>query len=367
MIKEGKFGLSEAVSITTLLMVSKIFYTSPVVTIRLVGTSAWYMTLISCVTATFLFLLVYLLMKRFPGKNLIQIFEEVLGKVLGKIFGVFFSWFILYYSAMNLREFMEILKAYVLPYTAPSLILWSFIAVCMILAYLGLEVIARVAYLSMYPIYIGLILLLFLASNYYNPDQLKPYFGYGLGTAVYHGIFRSSAYAEVMLLALASNSLNNVKELKRAGLISLGITGVTLSICLMLYIMAFGYPAGCENLSGLFQLSRIIYLSRFIQRVESIFLFIWTMCSIVTVCSSFYMSISSYCKTFSIPDQKPIVFTFGILLYTIAIIPKNVAEIIEVHMKIIREYSGIWIFGGPIIVLFLSVILGKKGRNIKYE
>jgi hypothetical protein len=268
---------------------------------------------------------------------------------------------------MNLREFLEILKAYVLPYTPPSMIFISFIAVTVLLAYLGLEVIARVSYLSIYPVLIGLAILLALAYTYYNPDNLKPFFGYGLDKTMYHGALRSSAYAEVMLLALALNALNSLKDFKKAGLISLAITGVVFSGCLILYIMTFGYTGGIENVSGLFQLSRIIYLSRFLQRVEALFLFIWIMCSVVTVSISFYMSIATYCKAFHIPSQKPIVFIFGILLFAIAILPKNISEVIEIHMKVIREYSGIWVFGGPVLLLAVAVIFGKKGEKVKHE
>jgi len=367
MIKEGKFGLAEAISVTTLLMVTKIFYTSPLITVKITGTAAWYMTIISCLTAIVLFLLVCQLMQRFPGKNLVEVYEAVLGKIVGKTFVLFFSIFILYYSAMNLREFLEILKAYVLPYTPPSMIFIGFISVTVLLAYLGLEVIARVSYLSIYPVLMGLAVLLILAYSTYNPDNLKPFFGYGLNKTLYHGVLRSSAYAEVMLLALALNALNNHKDFKRAGLISLAITGVVFSGCLILYIMAFGYTGGVENVSGLFQLSRIIYLSRFFQRVEALFLFIWIICSVVTVATSFYISIATYCKTFHIPSQKPLVFHFGILLFTMAILPKNISEVIEIHMKIIREYSGIWIFGGPVLLLAVAFIFGKKGEKVKSE
>ena len=367
MLKEGKFGLAEAISITTLLMITKIFYTSPVVVVKSVGTAAWYMTLVSFLTSLLLFYLVYSLMKRFPGENIIQIFELVLGKVVGKIFGLAFSIFILYYSAMNLREFLELLKAYVLPYTPPSLIFAGFIGVSMLLAYLGLEVIARVSYLSIYPVLIGLAILLAMASTYYNPDNIKPFFGYGLDKTIYNGVLRSSAYAEVLLLALAMNALKDVKTFMKAGFISLTIGAAVFSICLLLYIRAFGYQLGSENLSGMFQLSRIIYLSRFFQRVESIFLFIWILCSIVTVSTSFYMSIATYCKVFNIPSQKPLIYLFGVLLFIIAITPQNISEVIEVHMLVIRQYSGIGVYGGPILVLMISLLFGKKGGNAKSE
>src|SRR5687768_528851 len=97
MIKEGKFGLFEAICLTTLVIVPKIFYTKPMAITKDLGTAAWYGTLIACITSIIFFMLLYLLMKRFPGKNLVEVFEASLGKILGKAAAIILFVYFLYY------------------------------------------------------------------------------------------------------------------------------------------------------------------------------------------------------------------------------------------------------------------------------
>lgn len=86
MIKEGKFGVNEAVCLVTMAICNKIFSTTPGYITRTIGNTGWYMTLISCATALVFFILIYLLLKRFPGKNIVEIYDASLGRAVGFIF-----------------------------------------------------------------------------------------------------------------------------------------------------------------------------------------------------------------------------------------------------------------------------------------
>jgi hypothetical protein len=69
MIKEGKFGVSEAVCLVTITVSAKIFFTSPAVLLTHVGTAIWYETLVSAAAALVGFAFIYLLLKRFPEQG----------------------------------------------------------------------------------------------------------------------------------------------------------------------------------------------------------------------------------------------------------------------------------------------------------
>ena len=69
MIKEGNFGYHEAISLLVITIVTKVFFTSPAILVEIVGTSGWYMTIISMLVAIFAFMFLYLLLKRFPQKH----------------------------------------------------------------------------------------------------------------------------------------------------------------------------------------------------------------------------------------------------------------------------------------------------------
>ncbi len=361
MNREGTFGTYEGVCLVSTIIIVKIFYTSITTVVSIEGTSGWYGTILSCTSSLFFFYLLYLLMKRFPGKDITQISEAVLGKFIGKVLTLIFSAYVLYYAASNLREFIEMIKTYNLPYTPPSLLIFGFIAVCTIIAYFGLEDIARLSGILFLPVIICIFIILLLAIPYYDPDYLKPYLGYGLKKTITTGILRSSAYSEVFILTIIINSIHGLKAFKRVGVISILIAGVTFSSNILCYTMAFLYSSGSENLSGLFELSRAIYFNRYVQRVESIFLFAWVIASLLAVSVAFYISINLYSKAFRIPNHRPIIFPFSFLLFMVALIPQNISEVIHVHIHLLRQYSLFLVYLVPILLLVIAVIFGKRG------
>jgi len=255
------------------------------------------------------------------------------------------------------------IKAYNLPYTPTSLIMITFLSVSILGVHLGLESIARLSYLVFYSIVFGLLLLYLLATSNYNIGHLSPYLGYGIKNTLYYGFLRSSAYEEVFWFAVIINSLQGYKNFKKVGILSLVFSGVIISISLLCYILTFGYNMGQESLSGIFQLSRLIYYNRFFQRVESIFLFTWVISSLISISFSLYISISMYCKIFNIKKHGPLLLPIALLTYVVAILPQNLSEVIQRNMVIIREYSFILVFGVPILVLLISLIMRKKGEK----
>ncbi|GFZ31073.1 hypothetical protein CSC2_15990 [Clostridium zeae] len=367
MIKEGKFGTREAVSLTTLVLISKLFYTSISVLIKTTSTSAWYTTLISCITSIILFLCVSQLIRRYPNKNLVQIFDLVVGRFIGKTLSLIFIAYFIFYSGATIREFVEMLIAYILPYTQPSIILVVFLGVVIAYSYVGIEGIARMAYIGFFCVVVGLITILVLPYKLYDVSNLTPIGGYGIKVAFTMGLWRTSAYSEVIILAFIINCLHGYEQFKKVGLISLILSGIVISIGTACSLMAFEYTQGSENLSSLFQLSRVIYLSRFLQRIESIFIFIWVIASIINVSVTFYLAISIFCKAFNIPRHRPCLLPFAYLTFMVTLMPKNISEATEIYITLIRQYSMIITYFIPILVLLIAIVRGEKGGKVTSE
>lgn len=359
MKKEGQFGIHEAVALTTIAMLSKILYTSPSTAVKEAGSASWYMTIISCIITLIFFLIICKLLERFPGKNLFEIYEAVLGKVIGKLLTVLYSAFLIFYSASAIREFVEMIKTYTLPETAPSVIIGTMLAVSALICYKGIENFARISYVIFYPVLLGLVIILVLACKDYKFDYLKPYLGYGFSKTLIVGFLRSSAYQEVNSLSVITKSMHSFKEVKKAGIISILLTGTVFSMTMLCYLMVYGYAVGQENVSGLYQISRLIYYNRYFQRVEAIFLFIWVAASIQNSSLSLYFAISSYSTAFKIREYRNLILPFCFLTFTVSLLPNNFSEVVNINMKIIREYSFPFPYIIPILLLIISSLFRK--------
>jgi Spore germination protein. len=293
------------------------------------------------------------------------VFDKVLGKVLGRILSMIFAAYFLYYAGMNLREFVEIIKAISLPYTAPSVIVLAFVITVIFISFKGIEAISRLAYMCFYIILAGFITIIILAYPYYSLDYLTPIAGKGVFETIKIGFVRCSAYDEILFLAFIANKVNGNKQFKKAGVISLLITGGVFVSGIMSAIMAFGYSNASENLSNLYLLCRIIYFGRFFQRIDAIFIFIWVISSVISVGLAFYLSLTTYMHCFNIKDRNPIIIPMAVLLFTVTMLPRDISEIIDLHMMILKQYSFLLLYGVPLLVLLIAAIAGKRGDNIE--
>ncbi|MBV4419191.1 spore germination protein [Clostridium tyrobutyricum] len=365
MIREGNMGLFETLSIIMILITNKMCYSSTSILIYKVGTAAWYGTIISCIISILFFLVICSFMKKFPGHNLLSIFEIVLGKFFGKIVSLIFSIYFLLYSAYNLREFVDMLQSYVFPKAPNTILIISILITAVIIIHFGLECIGRISLTIILPVVLGLICMFLLAYPNYYFGNIYPFWGYGIFNTLKFGFLRSSAYSEVIAVLFMINSIHGLKEAKKAGIISLIFAGTLVSISTICHLMAFNYLEGGENISGIYELLRIIYINRFVERVESIFLLIIIIPTIMNITISMYISISTYCHVFTIKNINPLVIPFTILCFICAIFPKNFAELLENYLIFIKQYSLILNYLIPIFIFIISVVFrrGEKKSN----
>lgn len=360
MIEKGKFGPAEAICLLTITIVSKIFATNISTVMQLVGTAGWYMTLISAGVSVLCFSFVYLLLKRFPEKNLMEIFDEVLGKFFGRSFSFIIAALLMLISALNLREFTDMLKIYVMQLSPSIYIMSIFLLGILIFSFLGLESLARFSRLVSYGLIFGLVSMLLVPFQNFRVHRLFPILGYGLLNTLYEGIMRSSAYIEVIIVGVFASSFQGIKYVKKIGYISILISGAIISSSLLACALVFPYFTGREIVAPMYSMVSIVNLGRFLQRLDPFFIFIWNISSLVSITVKFYASLMVYCHIFNINDKKPIIIPFGVILLTLAVIPRDIISLIKVYMPLVMEWEWAVFYLLPFIVLIIAIIRKKK-------
>jgi spore germination protein KB len=361
MIKEGKFGAREAISLVTITICNKIFFTSPGRLATLVGNAGYQMTLISCGTAMMLFTIVYFLLKRFPGMDIIEIFNISLGKVLGFIFSFILAVFFLTGTGIVLREFTDILKAFTFHTTPIGVLNISAVIVVSLAAYLGLETIARFSNLAAKASLFTFILLLVLCAKNYQISHIFPLWGYGIDQTVITGLKRTSAYSEIIILAVIAGSLQGASHIKKAGYISLLLSGTLISVGLFCYTLALEYTTDQELVTPFFVLVRIINYGAFVQRMDPLLMFVWIVTTLISLSIFFYCSVSVFCKMYKINDTRPVIPPMAVLVLTIAILPRDISSVAEIYIPGSRDFGLFILAFFPITALIASVLRKKMG------
>ncbi len=208
---------------------------------------------------------------------------------------------------------------------------------------------------------IGLGILLLLAVQNYHLYYLFPFWGRGAGQTVLHGVMRSSSYGEVIILAIIATSLQGVKYIKRAGYISLAISGILISAVLLAFALSFPYTTGAEVTSPMYELAMQIGYGRFLQRLESIFLFVWVISSFVTISVLLYGTLSIYAKVFESSDLKPCINPFFVIVFCLALLPRDIMTVRTGYIQNIRSYGWTIFFVVPLLALITAAIRKKKG------
>lgn len=354
MIKEGKFGTHEAICLVSIAACTKIFYTSPGYLSRFVGSAGWLMTMISNLVAIIAFSIILLLFHIYPGKNIIEIFELSLGRFLGVIFSVIYAAYFLFASATVLREFVDIFKIYVLPETPITIMTLCVLLVIVPSATIGLESIARTAKLLAYFTLICFFSVLLLCVENYRAENIFPIFGYGINAVIKHGALRCSAYDEVMILTVFASSLQGTKFLRRAGYFSLFISGGIIALALFCFSLAFPAHQLQQLASPMFVLARSISYGAFFQRLDPLYVFMWMLCTLITIVILFYVSGSCLSKAFRIQDSRPALFPLSVFLYIVAMVPQDFLAVVGGEVQMIREFGWMISFILPIIALIVT-------------
>jgi spore germination protein KB len=360
-IEKGKFGVEEAVSLLVTSIIAKLFYDIPAIESQKVGTSMWYMMIIAVGIAFLVFTLFYHLLKKFPGKNIMEIYDIVLGQVLGFVFSLLIAIALMGTVVISARKLSDVLMVYTLQFSPLGFILLLLIAGVVIQAYLGLESLVRFSRLFFYVIIFGLVALVILSAQNYDINRIFPIFGYGLGNTISRGITSGGYFREIIVIGIFAGSFQGTNHIKKIGHISLLWSGIIFVISFLSITIFFPYAVVQELLSPMYVVASLIEYGRFFQRLEALFIFAWSICSVVSISLLFYSSLAVYCHIFRIKDKRPVVLPYAIIFFTLCMMPDSYAVISGVLSPV--TYIGVWvtIYIPLIITLIVSWIRDMKG------
>jgi spore germination protein (amino acid permease) len=263
---------------------------------------------------------------------------------------------------LNLREFTEVLKTYVLPESPPSFIMVIFLIGVVSMSFMGLETIARFAKFIIYILAAGYIIVLVLSFKNYVPSHLFPILGNGLDKTIINGLLRSSFYGDVMIVGIIAPFLHGPKEIGKIGYSGIFISGVVNSVSLLAYSLVFPYTTGQEITSPMYEMASLIDYSGFLQHLEPIFLFLWNFGSLIGIAILFHCSILIYCHIFRISDKRPVILPMATLVYCLSLIPKGMPDVTE-QINILRTWGALFYFFPSIIILLIAMLRKKRGDS----
>lgn len=362
-LKEGRISAHGVFSLLSILLITQLFLGVPRVMTKEGGSAGWILMVLSAAVASIGVFILVKLLKRFPGKNFLEIAEIVWGAP-GRIFAaMIFSFLFLYIATVVVREFAETMLTTVLPRTPISVVILIFLTAMVLGAYNGLEVITRSSVLLLPFILVGLLSILLLTVSFFDFNNLFPILGAGPANLVFHAFGRSSIFVEIIFIGLICSNVNNPEKIPRQVWASF-IVSVALYVIVQLFYVSVLTVAAAEKLYiPLFQLARIIYMGRFIQRIEALYIFVWFFTGALKLTLALYASATSLSRGFKIPFYQPLLFPLALIVFSMSFIPHSLLTAVYLDIDVLREYGMVLGYGLPAMLLLTSYIRGKGGKD----
>lgn len=361
MSTEEKIGYHEALTLLVITLSAKIFLSFPRNMALLGDAAGWIIPLLSGIYSLVGYFFLSTLLRKFPGKNIIQISNKIGGGIVGKLIGTLFFLFFLLITSLYLRQFTESFILAILPRTPISVLTIFFLILLVYACLLGIETLSRVAWLLGPYLLTALMIILFFSLPQSTFNYLVPVLGPGPVPLLKFSIINLSIFAEIILLGIIAPLVRDREKINRIGVIGLIVSlllnvGVTL-----LVISVFNYPAAKKMIFPILQLTRLIAYGEFIQRVEAVFVFLWFFWAGIHLGGLFYGTVTSFAETYRIKNYRPLTLPIAVLVFTISLIPNSMTEAVElndyaVNPSFISFFYTAVAFGIPLLLWLIWLI-----------
>ncbi len=359
MIKEGKFGPAEAIILLAVSDVARVFLPYPRHLIELGGPAAWMSPIGGFAIAMVGVYMMSLILKKNPDNTIIEITEEAFGPALGITFNLLITAFFISVCFLFIREFSEALIIAALPETPISVLATAYLAIGLLGAYLGIEAIARATRFTYIYIFGGIVLLLLTLSPQWNFDNLFPVLGNGIFPVFGLGTFSSAAVTEIILAAVLVQAIGGAGLYMRINFFAALIAFTILSVLLAVSVLTIGQDISIETTLPFYRLSRNIFLGRFFQRIEAIFIIIWSIVGALKIALTLYGAAVSLGRTLKLPDYRPLIWPLGTLIFIFSFLPPDLPATIRLDIDFLRPFTHV---PNYLLPLFLLIVYWIKGR-----
>lgn len=214
------------------------------------------------------------LQSAFPDKNFAEIIISILGDKIGIPLAMLYAVYWLWPAARNLREFGELINNALLPETPLYIILTIFILTSLYALIEGLEVFARTSELIMPVIafsIISLFVMIFISVKV-DFNNLKPILGEGF-KPVFKAAYPNVSlfpFGEILIFSMYWCYADEKKTVRKTTMLAAILTGVLLSMTLVMDIAVLGVKYTSLATIPLLQTIRLVNIGNLITNIDAL-------------------------------------------------------------------------------------------------
>ncbi|MFY0758785.1 GerAB/ArcD/ProY family transporter [Metabacillus dongyingensis] len=326
---------------------------------------AWIAVLLGMIAGMIVFLVYASLYKFSDNKSLIALLRAAFGRYIGWIIGWLYVSYFIYFASRVLRDFVDLLRLAAYDKTTFFTLAIGMVLCVMYASYKGIEVFARFSLITFFLVIVSLavIIILQFSSGIVQFQNLQPVLEEGM-MPVLKAAFPALVavpYGELIVFLMIFPYVQQSSKIRKNGINAILLGGGILLLFTILNLSILGADVFSRSSFPLLTSVGLINIANFIQRIESIVIFLMVLLGLVKIFFFTYGAILGTSELFQIRKNALIYPISFLILLSSAIIANSFSEHIKEGFVLTPIYfhlpMAIFI---PIILLIVAWIKNKK-------
>lgn len=300
---------------------------------------------------------------RFPGENFIQYSITILGKNAGRLVGIVLPLFFLVTCTVIIRGLGQLINIYFLPRTSLEIIMLSSLFVAAYAARQGVEVIARVTEL-LGPLYVlSIIIIGLLVIPGAEFDRIKPQFEQGAYPFLLGSPFILTFYGICIMMTMFIPLCNRPENGFIAKFVAVSLGASFVVIVVVLAVAVFGYEQAKNMYAPGLELSRMISIGRYLERVEVIWMMLVTGAGIIASAQLLWAFSLGVSHAMGLSTYKPLVYPAALLTLMLGLtsFESNMEQMS--FLQYTFPVFAAFMTGLAIFLFSAALVLHKRGKR----
>ncbi|MES9804708.1 GerAB/ArcD/ProY family transporter [Priestia megaterium] len=327
---------------------------------------AWLAILLGMLGSLVLFVIYYKLYSYYPDLLPTEYMQKILGKAIGSVLAFLYISYFIYDVARVLRDIGEMLLTF--SYSDTPLFIANALLILVIIYTVqkGIEVVARSGELFFIFMYVLAVtgFLLIVCSGLIDFKNLQPVLEDGI-LPVLKVVFIQTLYfpfGEAIVFTMILPYLNYPKKAKVTMLCATGLSGINLTITMLINISVLGVDLTARSQFPLLSTVQSIQVADFLERLDVFFMLALVIGGFSKISVLFYASMIATATLFKIKSPSRLSYPIGlIVLFMSLMISRNFQE--HLHEGIGVEMFFLQIPFLAIIPVLLFLVAFFKNRK----
>ncbi|GAB1773963.1 GerAB/ArcD/ProY family transporter [Bacillus sp. GbtcB12] len=330
---------------------------------------AWLAILLGMAGSFVLFLVYYKLHSYYPDLLPTEYMQKILGKVMGTVLAFVYILYFVYDASRVLRDFGEMLLTFAYPDTPLFIANALLMLVIIYTIRKGVEVVARSGELLFIFMYILAIMgfILIVCSGLIDFKNLKPVLEEGILPVLKVSLTQTIyfPFAEAIVFTMILPYLKNKKKAKATMLCATGLSGINLTITMLINISVLGVDLTERSQFPLLSTVQSIQVANFLERLDVFFMLGLIIGGFIKISVLLYAAVIGTANLFKIKSPSRLAYPLGfVILFMASTIASNfqkhLHEGLEVEMFILHMPILAII---PLLLLLVAFLKNRKKQR----